>query len=58
MRRSGKIDLSKFDLTAPCPACGYRIPPSELLHVDGIHIRCPKCKAEFVYITRKPQSTS
>ena len=35
-----------FDQTYPCSACGYRIPPRELLRLDGINIRCPKCKAE------------
>ena len=58
MRRNGKIDAKKFDLSFPCAACGYKIPPRELLHVDGERVRCPKCGKDSVYITKKPQSTS
>jgi len=58
MRRGRRVDPRSFDLTHPCPACGYKIPPAELLRVDGIKIRCPKCGAETPYITGKPPSTS
>jgi hypothetical protein len=49
MRRA-KVDATKFDLTFPCPICQYRIPPSELRHVDGEHIRCPKCGKDVPYL--------
>jgi hypothetical protein len=42
MRRK-KPDPSTYDLTHPCPLCGYKIPPGEILHIDGEHILCPKC---------------
>lgn len=39
-----------FDLTCQCKVCGYKIPPNELQHIDdGINVRCPKCKGEFLY---------
>jgi predicted RNA-binding Zn-ribbon protein involved in translation (DUF1610 family) len=57
MRRQ-KVDPKAFDLTCPCPGCGYKIPPAEILRVDGENIRCPKCGLDFLYITRKPQTTS
>jgi DNA-directed RNA polymerase subunit RPC12/RpoP len=58
MRRGRRVDPSSFDLRHACPACGYKIPPNELLHVDGDNIRCPKCGVETKYITGKPPSTS
>ena len=51
-------DPKSFDQTYLCSACGYRIPPRELLRVDGVSIRCPKCKAEKLSETHKPQTTS
>ena len=42
MRRS-RPDITKYDFTFPCAHCGYKIPPSELLRVDGEHVKCPKC---------------
>ena len=53
MRRA-KPDPTKFDLTFPCPECGYRIKPSELLRVDGEKVRCPACKKDVLYGTKKP----
>jgi DNA-directed RNA polymerase subunit RPC12/RpoP len=49
MMRRTRTDPTKFDLTHPCPHCGYKIPPRELLHIDGEHIRCPKCGKDSVY---------
>jgi predicted RNA-binding Zn-ribbon protein involved in translation (DUF1610 family) len=51
-------DPRTFDHTYPYPACGYRIPPAELMHVDSQNIRCPQCKAETLYDTSKAQMTS
>jgi predicted RNA-binding Zn-ribbon protein involved in translation (DUF1610 family) len=48
MRRK-RPDPKRFDLTHTCPVCGYKIPPSEIMHTDGEHIRCPKCGQESVY---------
>lgn len=56
MRR--RVDSASFDHTFPCAHCGYRIPPAELLRVDGVHVRCPKCGKESVYVTWKVQMTS
>jgi hypothetical protein len=47
--RCNRLDPKSFDLTCPCPGCGYKIPPAELLHVDGINVRCPQYKLEFPY---------
>jgi predicted RNA-binding Zn-ribbon protein involved in translation (DUF1610 family) len=48
MRRK-RPDIKKYDFTFPCQHCGYKIPPRELLHVDGEHIKCPKCGQLSVY---------
>jgi predicted RNA-binding Zn-ribbon protein involved in translation (DUF1610 family) len=48
MRRK-RTGPKTFDLTHLCPICGYKIPPSELVHTDGVHIKCPKCGQESVY---------
>jgi DNA-directed RNA polymerase subunit RPC12/RpoP len=48
MRRP-KPDITKYDLTFPCSHCGYKIPPRELMRIDGEHVRCPKCGKEIVY---------
>jgi DNA-directed RNA polymerase subunit RPC12/RpoP len=44
MRRSRSYDPTKFDLSTPCPECGYRIPPSELMRLDNERMRCPECQ--------------
>ena len=51
MRRP-KIDIGKYDFTFPCAHCGYKIPPRELLRVDGEHVRCPKCGKDSQYIKK------
>jgi DNA-directed RNA polymerase subunit RPC12/RpoP len=53
-----KTDPARFDLTHLCPACGYKIPPDELLRTEWNMIRCPKCSEETVYSTKKPLMTS
>lgn len=53
-----RTDPKSFDLTHTCPMCGYKIPPAEILRIDGTHIRCPQCLAETPYLTKKPASTS
>jgi hypothetical protein len=57
MRRA-RPDPRTFDLTHTCPLCGYKIKPSELLHIDGERILCPSCKQPSVYITAKGPTTS
>ncbi len=48
-----------FDLSIPCPSCGYKIQPSELLRVTSHIIKCPKCGGEFDEVRgRKLLSTS
>lgn len=44
-----RSDPLSFDLTHQCPLCGYKIPPSELIHVDGENILCPACWKESPY---------
>ena len=53
-----RIDPKTFDLTYPCPACGYKIPSREFAARRWRKIRCPKCGAETAYQTHKPQTTS
>jgi DNA-directed RNA polymerase subunit RPC12/RpoP len=48
MRRNRRIDPKTFDLTTPCPECGYKIPPNELLRIDGERMRCPACKRDVL----------
>jgi len=31
-----------------CPACGYAIPPAEILRVSTQEMKCPKCGVVFV----------
>ena len=52
MRRA-RSDPKTFDLTYPCPVCGYKIPPREILHVDGQNIRCPQCGKNVPYLPAK-----
>jgi hypothetical protein len=47
------LDPHSFDLTLSCPLCGYKIPPSELTHIDGVSILCPACGKESPYLTAK-----
>jgi len=48
MRRT-RTDPKTFDLTFPCPHCGYKIPPREIVLTDGEHVKCPKCGEESAY---------
>jgi uncharacterized Zn finger protein len=48
-----------FDFAVPCPVCGYRIQPKELMRLASHIIRCPKCGEAFDEMNgRKPISTS
>jgi hypothetical protein len=48
MRRD-RLDSTTFDLNYPCPHCGYKIPPRELVQFDHLHVQCPKCRELSVY---------
>ena len=48
-----------FDFSVPCPLCGYKIQPNELMRLASHIIRCPKCSGVFDEMGgRKPISTS
>jgi hypothetical protein len=48
-----------FDFSLPCPSCGYKIQPNELLRLGSHIIKCPDCGAVFDEMGgRKPLSTS
>ena len=38
---------SNFDLSLPCPLCGYKIQPNELMRLASHIIQCPKCSGSF-----------
>ena len=44
---------SSYDFNTPCMHCGYRIPPRELLPVDGERVKCPQCGKLTLYIPKK-----
>jgi endogenous inhibitor of DNA gyrase (YacG/DUF329 family) len=58
MRRSPRIDPRSFDLTTPCPVCGYAIPPAELLRVGWHLVQCPACYKVFDETDGKKPSAS
>ncbi len=33
-----------FDFSVPCPLCGYKIQPNELMRLASHIIKCPKCR--------------
>jgi DNA-directed RNA polymerase subunit RPC12/RpoP len=48
-----------FDLSQPCPLCGYKIQPNELVRLASHVIKCSKCGDAFNEMgNRKPLSTS
>jgi Zn-finger nucleic acid-binding protein len=48
-----------FDFSLPCPLCGYRIQPNELMRLASHIIQCPKCGGVFDEMAgRKLISTS
>jgi uncharacterized Zn finger protein len=48
-----------FDLSLPCPSCGYKIQPNELVRLASHLIQCPNCGGVFDELgKKKPQSTS
>jgi uncharacterized Zn finger protein len=55
-RVKGKPNL---DLSQPCPLCGHKIQPNELVRLASHTIKCPKCGEVFDEMAgRKPLSTS
>ena len=42
-----RADPKSRDRTTPCPWCGYRIPPDEILRVSYNLVNCPKCHRTF-----------
>jgi DNA-directed RNA polymerase subunit RPC12/RpoP len=59
MLRVRRIDPRTFDLTFPCPLCGYRIPPAEILRLTFNIVQCSSCKQPFDQMQgKKPVSTS
>jgi Zn finger protein HypA/HybF involved in hydrogenase expression len=48
-----------FDFSLPCPLCGYKIQPNELMRLSSHIIQCPKCGRAFDEMGgRNPISTS
>jgi hypothetical protein len=48
-----------FDFSLPCPLCGYKILPIELMRLASHIILCPKCSGTFDEMAgRRPISTS
>lgn len=59
MRHSRHIDPKTLDLTTPCPLCGYRIPPAEIMRVGNHLANCPRCHRTFDEMDgQKPISSS
>jgi uncharacterized Zn finger protein len=55
--------VPNFDLSLPCPRCGYKIQPRELVLLASQLIKCPGCGEVFGEVFnemggRKPLSTS
>jgi rubredoxin len=51
--------LPDFDFSLPCPACGYKIPPNQLMRLASHTIQCPACRHVFDEMAgKKPLSTS
>jgi predicted RNA-binding Zn-ribbon protein involved in translation (DUF1610 family) len=47
-RRKPDIAKLRESLNVACTECRAIIPPAQQLRVDGDHLRCPECGAEFV----------
>lgn len=45
-----------FDLTTQCTACGYKIPPAEVVRPGFDLVLCPKCGVTFEPATSKLDS--
>ena len=45
--RVRRVDPRSFDLSTPCPLCGYRIRPAEILLTGWSLMRCPSCGRDF-----------
>lgn len=45
--RARRIDPRPFALFLPCPLCGYRIPPAQILRVGWDQVQCPACRHPF-----------
>jgi ribosomal protein L37AE/L43A len=43
-RFKGKLN---FDFSLPCPLCGYKIQPNELMRLASHIIQCQKCSGTF-----------
>jgi hypothetical protein len=51
--------VPRFDLSVPCPLCGHKIQPNELVRLASHLIQCSQCKGVFNELGgKKPLSTS
>jgi uncharacterized Zn finger protein len=51
--------VPQFDLSTPCPECGHKIQPNELVRLASHTIRCPRCGEVFDELAgRKALGTS
>jgi predicted RNA-binding Zn-ribbon protein involved in translation (DUF1610 family) len=55
MPRVTKAGLKKVlaELNTACTACGYSIPPNEMMRIDSERMRCPRCGEKFAPGERK-----
>jgi Zn-finger nucleic acid-binding protein len=37
-----------FDFSLPCPLCGYKIQPNDLMRLASHIVKCPKCGGVFL----------
>jgi predicted Zn finger-like uncharacterized protein len=51
--------VPNFDFSLPCPACGYKIQPNELMRFNSGTVKCPGCGQVFEERPgKKPLTTS
>jgi predicted RNA-binding Zn-ribbon protein involved in translation (DUF1610 family) len=45
-----------FDLSTPCPSCGHKIEPAEIVRPGFELVQCPKCGVTFEPAVRRAQA--
>jgi hypothetical protein len=47
-----------FDFSQPCPLCGYKIQPNELMRLASHIVQCPALQPYFAKLNQNPDSIS
>ena len=51
-------DASRLHNATPCPECGYKVSPNEMMRLDFERMRCPSCCKDVVIQNKSSGGTA